>query len=173
MTSATDKTHWSAVRRTIYCSRAAIPDLVKSRWDEDVWLAWPGWTGTTPPDIPGCQVVAVQNDFAIDHDASVVFDDSWPLFRHVHIPLPGISVTVVRRISDLAWGVVPDADHYVVNYYSHTGAAPYTVARPPQPKTGAAVHLGAIPVPGSHGGMITVYAVVKSHLYPVGTQVLP
>lgn len=69
---------WTAPRKTIYCARNSIPDVLAGGWNGDVWLAWPGYNSPNPPKVPGCNVVAVQRDFETEYDRSIVYDTTWP-----------------------------------------------------------------------------------------------
>lgn len=65
-------------RPTLYCSQNTILELPKMPKVYDMWLAWPGYTGTDPPEVPGWNVVAVQYLFPGDYDVSAVYDPWWP-----------------------------------------------------------------------------------------------
>lgn len=70
--------NWVAERPTQYGSRSTIQELASKGWTGDVWVAWPGWKGNSPPIIKGVNVVAVQNVWAGNYDSSIIFDQYWP-----------------------------------------------------------------------------------------------
>lgn len=65
-------------RPTVYCSRATAALIPKLPKVYDLWLAWPSYEGTTAPELPGWNVVAVQYGYVGGFDISKVFDDVWP-----------------------------------------------------------------------------------------------
>jgi hypothetical protein len=69
---------WVAPRPTIYCDRADLDGVLAAGWKGDVWLAWPGFTRSDIPRIPGCNLVAIQDQFHAEYDRSLVYDDTWP-----------------------------------------------------------------------------------------------
>lgn len=75
----------TAARPTVYCNRSTLPAVLATGWRGEIWLAWPGWTVTTPlPPLPaGCSIVAVQNYQGTSYDHSVVIDPTWPEPREV------------------------------------------------------------------------------------------
>lgn len=164
---------WDAERPTIYCDRSDLQTVIAEGWRGDVWLAYPGWSGPTPPVYPGVNVVAVQRTFDTDWDVSTVYDPYWPHKPPVGLATPDLSVTVIKRIADIAFNVHVNAGHYVVLYYSKPGAAQYLVGRAAQPASGNSVHLMLETIPDYHGGVIDVYAIVDSRPIPWGTVTLP
>jgi hypothetical protein len=77
-TSAVTARPWTAQRPTIYADRNDMSTVVAAGWKGDVWLAWPDYSHTLRPSVPGCNVVAVQNVFHQNYDQSVVYDNDWP-----------------------------------------------------------------------------------------------
>lgn len=69
---------WVAPRPTIYADRADMDNVLLAGWKGDVWLAWPGFTRSAPPLVPGCNLVAIQDQFHAEYDRSIVYDDTWP-----------------------------------------------------------------------------------------------
>jgi hypothetical protein len=81
VSSAVDRTNWTAARQTIYCDQATLPGVLQAGWQGDLWLAIVGWQpGQSLPAAPGCTVVAVQNQQNVGslYDLSVVLDPTWP-----------------------------------------------------------------------------------------------
>lgn len=87
-------------RPTVYSDQADAKTIWGLGYRGPHWLAWPGWTGTSPPTnlgdgtpVPaGVQIVAVQNqlDVANAYDLSVVFDPVWPGIGDPAVQYPGI-----------------------------------------------------------------------------------
>lgn len=171
--NAVDLTNWDAERPTIYCDRSDLQTVIAEGWKGDVWLAYPGWSGPTPPTYPGVNVVAVQRTFDADWDVSTVYDPYWPHKPPVGLLPPDLSVTVVKRVVDIAFNVHVNAGHYVVLYYSKPGAPQYLVGRASQPASGNSVHLMLQTVPNNSGGIIDVYAIVNAQAIPWGSVNLP
>ena len=80
--AAVNRTGWTAVRPTIYCSVSDLPALGAAGWKGDVWVAWyngnPAFDFTPPP---GINVVAKQytdTGGGGAYDLSTVFDPHWP-----------------------------------------------------------------------------------------------
>src|SRR5215831_9056529 len=80
--TAVNRTGWTAVRPTIYCSVSDLPALGDAGWKGDVWVAWyngnPAFDFTPPP---GINVVAKQytdTGGGGAYDLSTVFDPHWP-----------------------------------------------------------------------------------------------
>ena len=78
--SATHQTEgWNVPRPTIYCNRDTLPQVLLEGWKGDLWLAIPSPSApVSPPEVPGCNVVAIQWYFGTQYDKSVIFDDTWP-----------------------------------------------------------------------------------------------
>jgi len=82
--AAVNRAGWTAARPTIYCDRDDLSragGVLSCGWRGDLWLAYPGWQpGMALPAAPGCNYVAVQNQFDVAgaYDLSVVLDDTWP-----------------------------------------------------------------------------------------------
>lgn len=70
--------NWQAERPTIYCDRADLPEVISLGWRRDVWLAWPGYTAPTAPDLGPVNIVAVQNTNSAVPELSIVYDQYWP-----------------------------------------------------------------------------------------------
>ena len=68
--------HATAPRPTVYCDRTDYP-AVRAVWSGDLWLAAPSIMTNPFPDDN--KIVAIQHTFAGNYDASIVFDDTWPL----------------------------------------------------------------------------------------------
>lgn len=171
--NAVDLTNWDAERPTIYCDRSDLQTVIAEGWKGDVWLAYPGWSGPTPPTYPGVNVVAVQRTFGADWDVSTVYDPYWPHKPPVGLATPDLSVTVVRRVVNLSFNVHPNAGHYVALYYERTGAPQYLVGRASQPVTGTVVSMTADIIPGDIAGQVDVFAIVNARAIPWGTVNLP
>lgn len=170
---AVDRTGWNVEFPTIYGSRSSISQVIADGWRGDVWLASPGWSGTTAPSIPGVNVVAVQNNWQANYDSSIVFDDTW---YPAIVPVPGpsgLKVTITQRRADIEFPVIANADHYVVHYQSAPGVAPVVIDRSPQPVGTTAIVLHDWPVPDGHAGIIYVDGIVHSMAVRVGTVDLP
>lgn len=86
-----DTSNWNAERKTIYCDRFDLTQILNYGWRGDLWLAIPGWTlGEPLPNTPGCNIVAVQNQFDVQnaYDLSIVLDDSWPILSQLESDMP-------------------------------------------------------------------------------------
>lgn len=165
--------NWHTPRPTIYCDRTRLQEVMALGWKGDVILAWPGYNSSGPPSFPGVNVVAVQHLFAARWDESIVYDTTWPHVPNQPEPRPTVSLTVSQRIANLAFGVVPGCDHYVVEYAAHGIASNVVLARPPQPKAGTVVHVTEMAIPGGSGGSVTVFAIVHGRAQLVGSVSLP
>jgi hypothetical protein len=171
--AAVDKSNWTAARPTIYCNRSTLTAVIAAGWKGDVWLAWPGFSGTTPPVYPGVNVVAVQNTWAGWYDASIVFDPTWPAAKPVVSAAGHLSITVNSRTADMAWTVVDTATVYDIVYHPLNGTPGFSIASVPQPAMGGAVHAADVLIPGSHGGSIVIEATVSGVSVPVAMATLP
>lgn len=69
---------WQTERPTIYCDRTDLQSVISLGWRRDVWLAWPGYTASTPPDLGPVNIVAVQNTNGAIPELSTVYDPYWP-----------------------------------------------------------------------------------------------
>lgn len=173
VTRAVDKTGWNAERRTIYCDRSTIPSVVASGWDECIWLAWPGWQGEKLPDVGKATIIGVQDAFDVFYDHTTFLDATWPHPASPPPPQYALSVTVESRIIAVAFTNVPGSDHSVIEFQAGPGVPEIVIDRIPAPMNGTVVHGTAIHVPGSHGGAVTVYAIVDSKQVLIGTRSLP
>lgn len=171
--AAVDTTHWTAERRTIYCSRDTLPSVLADGWHGDIWLAWPGWQGEPLPSAPGCVIVAVQDIWTANYDHSTVLDATWPRAAVAPPSTVALSVTVAYRVVHVAIGVMPGADHYVINYLPAHGSKVVTVAEIPQPKAGTIVHGGDIRVPDAAMGTLEVFGIIASKPVLIGSRTLP
>lgn len=70
--------NWQAERPTIYCDRIDLQAVISLGWRRDVWLAWPGYTASTPPNLGPVNIVAVQNTNSAIPELSTVYDPYWP-----------------------------------------------------------------------------------------------
>lgn len=88
VSNAVNRTGWNVPRPTQYCDRNTIPSLLSAGWKGDIWLAWPGWTPTVSlPSTPGCNIVAVQDQFDSLWDHSTVLDPTWPNLPGIPAPI--------------------------------------------------------------------------------------
>lgn len=171
--NAVDLSNWDAERPTIYCDRSDLQTVIAEGWKGDVWLAYPGWSGPTPPVYPGVNVVAVQRTFDADWDVSTVYDPYWPHKPPAGFLPPDLHVTIVRRVANLSFNIHPNAGHYVALYYERAGAPQHLVGRAPQPVTGTVVSMTADIIPGDIAGQVDVFAIVNAQAIPWGTVNLP
>lgn len=171
--SAVDITGWHADRRTIYGSRTSIAACIAEGWRGDVWLAEPNTNPTSAPVIPGVNVVAVQNNWQPNYDASIVFDDTW--YPGVVPAPPGgeLSVTVAHRTANMFLPGHIGADHYVVMYREESGSVATVIDRPPARTDGTGIHLNNVIIPGSNGGSIVLAAIVNGTPVDMGARNLP
>lgn len=155
-------------RRCIYCTTASLSALKSFGWKEDVWVAAPSPNFHVPYTYEGLNIVAQQ--FLMDqgdgtYDVSEVFDETWPRMTDKPISL---SVTVNHRVADLAFELVPDADHYVIAY------GDTVLGRVPQPEvTTGSHHITDMEIPGSHSGSLTVSPIVHGKATSPATLELP
>lgn len=164
---------WTAPVPTIYCARNTLPSLHAEGWRGAVWLAWPGFAGTTPPDISPAHCVAVQNVFGDIYDSSIVFDDAWPGTSTVTPSPTDISVTVFERHGHCAFPSLAGTDHYVINYRASATAPEVLITRIPGDSQPAMIHTPVLTIPGAHGGTLTVYAIIHGAAHIVGAKNLP
>jgi len=164
---------WTAERRTIYCSQDTVPEVIEHGWKGDLWLAMPGWAGTEPPKVTGCTVVAVQNQVTASYDTSIVFDPDWPNLAPKVPDDAAFSLTVYSRNADLMFSSHPAADHYVMQYLSHVGAAPVPVGRVKQVAGEVVLHVHGVTIPQASGGILQVYAIVDGNPVITGQRNLP
>jgi hypothetical protein len=105
----------------------------------------------------------VQDQFNSNYDHNTVLDTAWPHKAAVTAPL---TLTSDIRDIGLTWGPVAGADHYIIEY---NGVA---IDRPPANSNPLMV-VSKLPIPGTHGGTITVFAIVHSKPVQVGVISLP
>jgi hypothetical protein len=153
---------WTAERKTIYCSRSTLGDVIAHGWKGDVWLAWPGYSASFAPKYPGVNVVAVQNFMGGSFDSSTIYDATWPKAVAPAPVAPHSSLTVNERIANLAFPRIDGADHYTIAYRATRNATPAVLYRPPQPAGGDVVHMHNIHIPGGYYGEILITAIVHS-----------
>lgn len=70
--------NWRAERPTVYCDRTDLQEVISLGWRRDVWLAWPGYTAPTAPNLGPVNIVAVQNTNSAIPELSTVYDPYWP-----------------------------------------------------------------------------------------------
>jgi len=92
-----EKTPWNAPRKTIYCDRNDLGEVLQLGWTGDVWLAWPMAHIPTKQEVlnafPGlnqANLVAVQIGFTTVYDHSVIFDPVWPNLPPGMITVPNV-----------------------------------------------------------------------------------
>lgn len=173
VSAAVDTTGWDVHRPTIYCNRSTLSSVIAEGWTGDVWLAWPGYQAAGPPVYNGVNVVAVQNIWAGDYDASVVYDASWPLPVPVVTSKAHLSLTIIGRTADLAWTSIDRATGYRVVYHASSASVEVLLATVAQPAIGGAVHLGKLPIPDGHGGSVLIWAEVGGLFVSAGSVNLP
>lgn len=146
--------NWQAERPTIYCDRIDLQTVISLGWRRDVWLAWPGYTAPTAPNLGPVNIVAVQNTNSAIPELSTVYDPYWPhaplkrghmISGHVlysepvFVPFPAgsfVRIQVYRDfVSDKAPVKVRVAMHsaskgYFVSHITLSTAAPVTAPFP-------------------------------------------
>jgi hypothetical protein len=108
-----DTANWNAGRRTIYCNLDTLPRVLAAGWRGDLWLAIPSNVPhATPPDVPGCTVVAVQYKFAGSYDQSIVYDPYWPARSPFMSGTQYAAPALLRETAtvSISWEPVPDVD---------------------------------------------------------------
>lgn len=120
---------WTAARPTIYCNMSTLPAVLAAGWRGDLWLAMPGHTGT-PPAIPGCNVVAIQDTFTASYDLSTVYDDTWP--EPEAIPVTSYTIDGIPGFWQGTLTITPNADGTIVAVGTGTDGNTYTTRRTDQ-----------------------------------------
>jgi hypothetical protein len=173
MSRAVDRSGWDVPRPTLYMARNSIQSAIAAGWKGDVWLSWPGWNGEALPDMPGCTIVAVQNDFYPKYDHSIILDPAWPHEVSATPPDYSLSVTVTNRMANMAFSEVPNADHYVIQYQAEPATTPVLLSRETAESDMGARHVTDVHVPGSRGGAVIVHAITDGKAALVGISHLP
>lgn len=150
LSQATDTSQWQTERPTIYCARDTLAPLTNIGWKKDVWLAWPGYTGTHAPQGYPFNIVAVQNVFATDYELSDVYDESWPYLREAssdmlnlqvtsangaHVPFPAGTFKSVTLYRDFLSKIVPAEVRLAVHSVAHGYFVFNIVLDAPVPRT--------------------------------------
>lgn len=78
LSTAMNRSNWTAERQTIYCNRSTLPQVAGEGWQGDVWLAAPSTTIDQVTSYPGINIVAIQDTFNANFDSSTVYDGTWP-----------------------------------------------------------------------------------------------
>jgi hypothetical protein len=88
---------WTAVRKTIYCDRNDLMEVLQLGWKGDIWLAWPlnsipskDFVLSAYPALSKANLVAVQIGFTGVYDHSVIYDPYWPLAIPQTIKVPNV-----------------------------------------------------------------------------------
>ena len=129
--SAVDRSNWTAKRPTVYAARNDMLTVIADGWTKDIWLAWPSASPPTRefvlswyPELAKANLVAVQWQFDIDgtHDASVVYDNTWP---NAAPPVPTFTEKIVQQLPTLKSGNTGEAVRTLQGccYARHQGIA--------------------------------------------------
>ena len=121
-------------RPTIYVNRSNMVATIASaqhasNWRGDVWLAFPGWSGSASelPKLPaGCHYVAIQDQYNSTYNLSTVLDDTWPTVPLAQIPVTfGLRAEIaVTRIKAAGFTVSTTPLRNPEDTYVSTGSHP-------------------------------------------------
>jgi hypothetical protein len=130
---------WTAQRKTIYCDRNDLGEVLQLGWTGDIWLAWPMDHIPTKQDVltafPGllkANLVAVQIGFTGVYDHSVIYDTSCP-----NVP-PGLAT-----VPNVIGMTEQDAAETISQAHLHPHGPPLVKVVTQTPKAGSRVAPGS------------------------------